>query len=351
MLHITLTDEQRTELGQAARQALGRVCERIHFVLLSDQGHSPPKIGTLLGYDAATVRTWLTAYQAQGLAGLDDAPRSGRPLREKHLVAIAQAQTSQPPPNFGYLQACWTIVFLATHLWQRFRIKVSASTLRRAVHAAGFTWHRPKLVLVRKADPLADEKLVHLQAALTDPKATVIAEDECDVHLLAVLRAMWQRQGEQVRIPTPGQNAKRGVFGACDLRTGRWFYQLTERKRSVEFIAFLGALVTAYPLGVIYVIVDNASLHTSKAVQTWVQANSRLQLVYLPTYSGHQLNPVEKIWWDLKADIAANRGFKTLVDLDQAIRRHFTQLSAAGLLALINCETVRQAQAAIAQKC
>lgn len=208
------------------------------------------------------------------------------------------------------------------------------------------------MALVRKADPLAAEKLAHLQAALADPQATVIAADECDVHLLAVLRAMWQRKGEQVRIPTPGQNAKRGVFGACDLRTGRWFYQLTERKRSVEFIAFLGALLTAYPLGVVYVIVDNASfLHTSKAVQAWLQANARLQLVYLPTYSGHQLNPVEKIWWDLKADIASNRGFKTLADLDQAIRRHFAQLSAACLLALINCETVRQAQAAVAQKC
>jgi putative transposase len=301
MLHVTLTDEQRKELGQAARQAVGRVSERIHFVLLSGQGHSPPEIGALLGYDAATVRTWLTAYQTHGLAGLDDAPRSGRPRREKHLVAIAQAQTSQPPPNFGYLQACWTIALLVTHLWRRFRVKVSAATLRRAVHAAGFTWHRPKLALIRKTDPLAAEKLAHLQAVLADPQATVIAEDECDVQLLAVLRAMWQRKGEQVRIPTPGQNAKRGVFGACDLRTGRWFYQLTERKRSIEFIAFLATLLTAYPLGTMCVIVDNASLHTSKAVQGWLQANARLQLIYLPTYSGHQLNPVEKIWWNLKA--------------------------------------------------
>jgi len=350
MFHLTLTDAQRKELGPAARQAVGRVCERIHFVLLSDQGHSPPEIGTLLGYDAATVRTWLTAYQTHGLAGLDDAPRSGRPRCEKHLVAIAQAQTSQPPPNFGYLQACWTIALLVTHLWRRFRVKVSAATLRRAVHAAGFTWHRPKLALIRKRDPLAAAKLAHLQAALADPQATVIAEDECDVQLLAVLRAMWQRKGEQACIPTPGQNAKRGVFGACDLRTGRWFYQLTARKRSVEFIAFLGTLLTAYPLGTIYVIVDNASLHTSKAVQEWLQANARVQLIYLPTYSGHQLNPVEKIWWDLKAEIAANRGFKTLADLDQAIRRHFKQRSAAAILALINCDVVRQAQAAVAQK-
>jgi hypothetical protein len=99
MIRVTLTDEQRDELRPAARQMIGRVSERIHFVLLADQGHTPAEIATLLGYDVATVRTWLVAYQQRGLAGLDDAPRSGRPPVEKHLVAIAQAQTSQPPPQ------------------------------------------------------------------------------------------------------------------------------------------------------------------------------------------------------------------------------------------------------------
>ena len=349
MLRITLSDDQRRELRHTARTAVGRVSERSHFVLLSTQGHSPPAIAELLGYDAATVRTWLTAYQEHGLAGLDDAPRSGRPPLEQHLVAIAQAQTSQPPPNFGYLQACWTIVFLAQHLWQRFRVKVSTTTLRRAVQAAGFVWTRPKLALPHKPDPGAAQKAARLQAALADPHGTLLAQDECDCHLLPVLRAMWQRRGEQVRIPTPGQNAKRGVFGALDLRSGPWFYQLTEHKRSVEFIAFLTTLLTAYPLGTIYVIVDNASIHTSKAVKAWLAAQPRLQLIYLPTYSGHQLNPVEKVWWDLKDCIAANHGFKTLAELDKAIRNYFANMTAQAILALANCETVRRAQAATAE--
>ena len=348
MIRVTLTDEQRSELRQGARTTVGRVSERMHFVLLCDQGHAPPEIAAVLGYDVATVRTWLVAYQTRGIAGLNDAPRSGRPPREKHLVAIAQAQTSQPPPNFGYLQACWTIVFLAQHLWQRFRVKVSTSSLRRAVHAAGFVWTRPKLTLPHKRDPLAAEKTTQLQAALADPHGTLLAQDECDCHLLPVLRAMWQRRGEQASIPTPGHNAKRGVFGALDLRSGQWFYQLTEHKRSVEFIAFLTTLLSAYPQGVIYVIVDNASIHTSKAVKAWLAAQARLQLIYLPTYSGHQLNPVEKVWWDLKACIAANHGFKTLAELDKAIRKYFANMTTQAMLTLVNCETVRQAQTATA---
>jgi transposase len=326
---------------------VGRVSERAHFVLLSAQGHSPSKIGELMGYDAATVRYWLKAYRDHGLAGLYDAPRSGRPPREKHLTAIVQAQATQPPPNYGYLQACWTVALLVCHLRERFRIHVGAATVRQALKRAGFRWTRPKLVLPRRRDPQADEKRAKLAQALADPQATVLAEDECDVHLLAVLRAMWQRVGQQLRILTPGKNCKRGVFGALNLRTGEWFYQLTDRKRSVEFIALLASLLTAYPAGPIYVIVDNAGIHTSKAVKKWLSLHPRLELVYLPTYTGHRFNPVEKVWHDLKGYIAANRSFKALAELDQAIRRYFAGFTCEDALRLANSEVTRTAQAAV----
>jgi transposase len=350
MLHITLNDTQRAELRQWGRQAIGRVSERAHFVLLSAQGYSPPEIGRLIGYDAATVRTWLKVYQAYECAGLDDAPRSGRPAADPDLVAIVQAQASQSPPTRGYLQACWTVALLVLHLYQRLRIHVSPATVRRALHAAGLAWKRPKLAPAHRPDPHAAEKQAKLAEILGDSEGTIIAEDEADVHLLAVVRSMWQRIGEQKRIPTPGQNAKRGVFGGLNVRTGEWFYHITARKRGVEFIAFLTALLTAYPAGTIYVIVDNASIHTSRAVEQWVTTHTRLQLVYLPTYSGHRLNPVEKVWWDLKDDIAANRCFKSLAELEQAVHRYFAGFTQERALCLTNCEVTRTAQQALVEK-
>jgi len=344
MLRIKLNDTQRAELRQLARRALGRVSERAHFVLLSAQGYAPSKIGELMGYEVATIRTWLHAYQARGVTGLQDAPRSGRPCKERLLTDIVQAQASQPPPNLGYLPGYWTIALLIMHLADRFGIKVSFSTVRRALHRAEFRWKRPKLAPARRSDPLAALKQAKLAEILTDSEATRIALDECDLHLLPILRAMWQRLGQQLRIVTPGQNAKRGVFGALNLRTGEWFYHLTDRKRSVEFIAFLTVLLTAYPAGVIYVIVDNASIHTSRAVHKWLAEHPRLQLVYLPGYSGHKLNPVEKVWWDLKGCIAANRRFKCLAELDAAIRRYFAHFTPDHALCLTNSEVVRAAQ-------
>lgn len=317
--------------------------------MASAQGYAPPQIGALLGYTAATVRHWLKRYQRHGPAGLADAPRSGRPPNDKLLTGIVQAQASQSPASYGYLPACWTVGLLREHLRVRLRVRVGVTTLRQALRRAGFRWTRPKWVLPRKADPAAAAKRQRLAAVLADPQGTVLAEDECDLHLLATLRAMWQRVGHQQPIPTPGQNRKRGVFGALNLRTGAWHEDLTDRKRGVEFLAFLARLLEAHPRDPLYLLVDNASIHTSHAVRKWVAQHPRLELVYLPTYSGHHLNPVEKVWWALKARIAANRSFKTLAELDRAITRFFAGFTQEDALRLANSEVTRAAQAAIAK--
>jgi len=81
MIRVHLTDEQKRELHLLAQSEVGRVSYRAHFVLLSDQGKSPPEIAGLFGHSAASVRGWLKRYRAEGIAGLYDRPRSGRPRK------------------------------------------------------------------------------------------------------------------------------------------------------------------------------------------------------------------------------------------------------------------------------
>ncbi len=91
---------------------------------------------------------------------------------------------------------------------------------------------------------------------------------------------------------------------------------------------------------------DNAAIHTSRAVRAWLEGQCRLELVYLPTYSGHQLNPVEKVWWALKGAIAANRSFRSLAELDGAIARFFAAFTPEAAIRLTNSDLTRAAQAA-----
>ena len=347
-IRIELSDEQRQELRRLAWEAIGRVSERAHFVLLSDLGKSVPEIAVLMGYSAQAVYPWLERYLKHGVTGLYDEPRSGRPPNAPHLVAIVQAQTSQPPANFGYPEAGWTVKGLLRHLRQRFKLWVSASTLRRALPRANLVWGRPKLILPQGRDPAAEAKVAHLTQVLADAETIILAQDECEMMLLPVLRATWHRRGEQPQVLTPGKNRKRPIFGMVNLRTGAWHYRLTERKRSVEFIAELEAALRVYPVGRLAVLVDNSSIHTSKAVVQWLQAHPRLQLVSLPSYAGHKYNPTEKIWWHLKDAISANRSFKKLAELDAALHRHLAGLTPEAVLRLINSLVTRQAQAATA---
>jgi putative transposase len=343
---MQLDDTERQALRQLARQAVGRVSERAHFVMMRDQGMTQHEIAETMNYSLRTVQRALKRYDEAGLDGLHDAPRPGRPRLERHLGDIVETQAGQPPTVYGYLQTVWSVALLGLHLLERFGVDVSASTIRRALHAMRFSWHRPKLTPARKPDPDRAAKQAYLAEGLacSPADATIIATDESEVHLLAVLRAMWQRIGQQVRLPTPGQNHRRSVFGGLNVRTGQWHYQLTDHKRTADFIAFLTMLTQAYITPLIFVILDNASIHSSRALLTWLNNQPRIRLVYLPTYAGHQLNPVEKVWWQLKRFIAANRNFTCLADLDAAIHRCCRSFTSPNLLTLTNSYLTRAAR-------
>jgi transposase len=113
------------------------VSERCHFVLLSDQGYSPPEIGGLVGYHPAEVRVWLKRFQAQGLTGLFDRPRSGRPVKATMTFVSEVAQTLVRNPNdLGYLATFWTVALVLTNLLKR-GWRVSGATVRGAFQFKG----------------------------------------------------------------------------------------------------------------------------------------------------------------------------------------------------------------------
>lgn len=315
MLHIgPLTESQRQPLEQMRRRAVGRVAQRAHMVLLSARGYSVPEIATIFDVGQDVVRTWLHRYQQEGPDGLADRPRPGRPPRERLARQIVDAQASQPPPTRGLVQTCWTAGLLATFLLTRFGLRLSATSVRRHLHASGWRWARPRLAPAtqapggpRKTDPAAPLKLALIAQALTSA-ARVLYVDECDLQLLPVVRAMWMK-GPRLRIPTPGQNAKRTIFGALDAHSGQLLHLVRPRKRAVDFVAFLEQVAAAYPTGEVVLILDNVVTHQAKLVQHWLATaeHARFRMLWLPKYAAHEHNPIERVWGLLKDRVAANR--------------------------------------------
>src|SRR6516164_5792903 len=196
MVYIHLTTSQRDELSAVSRQAIGRVALRAHMVLLSDRGFTVPQIAAIHACGQDVVLTWLHRYEQQGVSGLEDAPRSGRPPKDPLAGPIVDAQASQSPPCSGHVQCCWSVVLLTTFLARRFRLVLSCASVRRYLHQMGWRWARPRLAPARKPDPEAAPKTAALHEAHAQARhglAHLLYLDESDLHLLPLIRAMWMK--------------------------------------------------------------------------------------------------------------------------------------------------------------
>jgi transposase len=309
-----LTDDQRQALERVRRRAVGRVSQRAHMVLLNGRGYTVEQIAEIFGVGEDVVRKWLHRYEREGPLGLDDRPRPGRPPTERLARHIVDAQASNPPCNNGLVQGSWTVGLLAAFLATRFRLVLSPASVRRYLHQAGWRWARPRLAPAthaprgqRKEDPAAPLKLALIDQAIASA-ATLLYLDECDLHLLPVIRACWMK-GPRLRVPTPGQNAKRALFGALDARTGRLHHLVRPRKRAAQFVEFLEALAVAYPVGEVILVLDNVITHDAKLVRAWLARpeHARFRFLWLPKYSAHEHNPIERVWGLMKDAVAANR--------------------------------------------
>jgi DDE superfamily endonuclease len=102
----------------------------------------------------------------------------------------------------------------------------------------------------------------------------VLAEDETHLNLRPWVRATWILKGSRQPVMTPGTNRRRTIFGAVDLQSGRWLYQVTRKAVSAAFTAFLDQVLSAYPTAPkIAVICDNVIIHHAKVVRRWLASH------------------------------------------------------------------------------
>ena len=321
--------EETQELQRMMRQDVGRVSQRAHMVVLSAQQQTVPIIAKLFQVSCATVRYWLKQFNTSGPAGLYDQPRSGRPRKITQSVKAKLLQFIQADPNQqGYLATVWTVAMLTLALAEKLQVALGMSTVRTTLHALGLRWGRPRWAMPDKVDLEKAQKQWEIAKAVVEatPETAILYADESRIELLPLIRAMWHWVGQQIRIPTPGSNESRALFGALNIRTGEWAYLVQEKMRKENFVAFLEHLLQVFPQVPIILIVDNYSSHTAHIVRDWLAAHPRLHLYYLPKYCSH-LNPVENIWLRLKNKIAANRLYASMPLLLKYVEAFFRAMT------------------------
>jgi transposase len=151
-----LTAEEQSALEKLARSrtAPAREVERAQIILLASRGKRVPAIARDREVTEITVRTWLKRFNAAGLAGLQDRPRSGRPVTyqpEQVSEVIATALTN--PQQLNQPFACWTLDRLATYLNEEKKIPIKRSRIDDLLIAEGLRWRTQETWFGERVDP------------------------------------------------------------------------------------------------------------------------------------------------------------------------------------------------------
>lgn len=156
---LTASEAEAVKRLAHSRTEPARRVERAKIVWLSHEGQRVPAIADELHLAPATVRAWLKHFNAQGLAGLEDAARSGRPATytaDEVGEVVAAALTN--PQSLGLPFAAWTLDRLAVYLNETKGIAIKRTRIDDLLLAEGLRWRKQETWFGERVDPEFAEK-------------------------------------------------------------------------------------------------------------------------------------------------------------------------------------------------
>jgi transposase len=156
-----LSEAERQTLERMARSrtAPARQVERAKVVLAAASGEGVGAIAERFHLSLGTVYLWWHRFEAQGLAGLQEKPRGGRPptyTREQVGVVVQTALTD--PQTLGLEFASWTLDRLAAYLAEHKGLTMKRSRIDELLIAEGLRWRKQETWFGERVDPAFAEK-------------------------------------------------------------------------------------------------------------------------------------------------------------------------------------------------
>jgi len=283
---------------------------RALIILLSAEKYTIEKIAEIYHIQRDTVSICLARWETKGLVGLLDKPKSGRPRlltpreEERALEFIREDQRNSKKAQ-SLLQG-------------ETGKEISEWTFKRTLKRSGLRWKRMRHSLKNKQKPdeleAGKKELIQLQEQEERGEIDLRYFDESGVSTVPEVPYGWQMAGQTVELPS--HRSKRvNILGFCN-RQNDFYYEIVEGwVNSEHVIGCFDNFANRLKKSTV-VIVDNASMHTSKKFRDkqaeWEKKG--LIIYYLPTYAP-ELNLIEIIWRFLKyywLPLSAYESYKNL---------------------------------------
>ena len=313
------TREELESLSRSLSLAAGLV-SRAKIVLLCADGFDNKAVAEEVGTSRQTVGKWRERFRTQGLMGLYDERRPGKPRSiEDDEVMVLLRKTLDTEPADGSTH--WSCRSMAD------TTGVSKSTVHRVWKAFNIQPHRQKHFKL-STDPFFVEKVHDIVGLYLNPpdNAMVLCVDEKgQTQALERTQPLLPLGLGYVEGVTHGyiRHGTTTLFAALDVATGQILAQCKPRHRHQEFLSFLKHIDANVPPDLdVHLVVDNYSTHKHVKVKRWLAARPRYHIHFTPTYSSW-INQVE-IWFNIITQKAIRRGsFSSVRQLVDKIR-YFT---------------------------
>jgi transposase len=318
---IELSPEQEAELRRLVRtpSTANQTALRARIVLRAAAGATNTEIAREFNLSLPTVGLWRTKFAREGLSGLADRPRSGRPRSiDEALVQRVLAKTLEPPPSG---ESHWSVRRLAREL------RLAPTTVHRIWREHRLKPHRTRS-FKHSTDPELVAKVVDIVGLYLNPPdgALVLCVDEkTQVQALDRTQPILPlRPGlPEGRTHDYKRNGTTNLYAALEIASGQVVHDCQPRHRHQEFLAFLRRIVREFPNGELHLVLDNSSTHTTPEVKRWLARHRRVHFHFTPT-GASWMNMIES-WFSILTRQQVRRGsYGSERELIDAIARFVT---------------------------
>lgn len=301
-IEVARSDRVELERLQRLSSAPAGLSRRARAVLLMADKVSGIEVARLTGYTPIQISRIRRRFAEEGLAGLMDRPRSGRPpqVSEAKRARIVALTLKTPPKGVSH----WSTRELAE------RVGVSHATVHRIWQAHALQPHRVQTFKFT-LDPQAEAKIRDVVGLYLNPplNAVVLSLDEkTQIQALERTQPMLPlrpnlpaRQTHDYR-----RHGLTSLYAALEVASGRVLGECSERHTGTDFLRFLKSLHRRYRACALHVILDNSSTHSTPEVRNWLDRHPNVRFHFTPT-GASWLNMVEA-WFGILTRKSVRRG-------------------------------------------
>jgi len=279
---VSLDSDTKAALNQIVRSPSSpqALVERSRIILAAAAGESNQEIADDLNLPEVTVGKWRRRFVDLGLQGLQDAPRSGRPVEHgPEIVQRVQNRACQQPEHYSR----WSVRTLAEDLG------LPRSTVHQILVASSLHPHRIR-TFTFSPDPNFEVKLLNIVGLYLNPpeNALVLCVDEkTGIQALERTQPLLPLSAKKPRSWTNEyvRHGPQTLLAALEIATGRVIAHVKQRRTSVNFLRFLKDVVAAYPRRELHMVLDNLNIHNNEAARRWLARHPRVQFHYTPTHA------------------------------------------------------------------